>query len=177
METSSSDVMQELLENYKKAKRKRRKTLLFVFGGIFLFSIIIAVVSSNTKDKSSGTQLPQENKEPQSEWPQAQIITAADLVSKYEDNEVSADDEYKGKNFYVTGILSHIGKDILDDIYITLKAGNGFRSVQCYISNAQLAAQLRKGDRVKIYGKCDGLMMNVLMKDCKLVERSKHDDE
>jgi hypothetical protein len=44
-----------------------------------------------------------------------------------------------------------------------------FRQVQCYFDDSKTAAQLNKGMRVTFYGKCDGLMINVLMKDCKLV--------
>lgn len=100
----------------------------------------------------------------------SQTIAASNLVGAYEDNEVNADDNFKGKQFYVEGYIGDIGKDILDDIYITLQAGSSFRSVQCYINDKDAVKNLQKGQKITIFGKCNGLMMNVLMKNCKLVE-------
>jgi len=97
-------------------------------------------------------------------------IQASDLFKTYQDNEVSADNDFKGKYFYVEGVVDDIKKDILDDIYVTLKTGEMFGSVQCYLDNADVASQLKKGQRITVYGKCDGLMMNVAMKNCKVVD-------
>jgi hypothetical protein len=99
-----------------------------------------------------------------------QTIPAKNLYYAYQENEVSADNNYKGKTFYVEGVIGDIGKDILDEIYVTLKTGDLIGSIQCYIDNAEVAANLRKGQKITVYGKCDGLMMNVLMKDCEVVK-------
>jgi len=48
-------------------------------------------------------------------------ISAADLYANYDANEVSADENFKGKTFYVTGIVEEIKKDFMNDIYVTLK--------------------------------------------------------
>jgi hypothetical protein len=97
-------------------------------------------------------------------------ILATSLVTSYINNEVAADNNFKEKKFYVEGYIENIGKDILDDIYITLKSGDMLRTVQCYIDDKNRVAELRKGQKVTIFGQCEGLMMNVLMRDCKLVE-------
>lgn len=99
-----------------------------------------------------------------------QTVSAADLYYMYQQNEVSADDNFKDKYFYVEGIVEEIKKDILDDIYVTLKTGEVIGSVQCFLDDAKIASQLKKGQRITVYGKCSGLMMNVLMKNCKVVE-------
>jgi hypothetical protein len=98
-----------------------------------------------------------------------QTIKAPELVSVYQENEVKADKAFKGKTFYVTGTIEDIKKDITDDIYVTLEGDGVLRQVQCYFDNEDIAADFRKGQRVTFKGKCDGLMMNVLMKDCTLV--------
>ena len=97
-------------------------------------------------------------------------ISASDLVASYTNNEVLADNNFKGKQFYVEGIIDDIGKDILDEIYVTLKSDDLIPSVQCYIDNQEQVARLRKGQKITVLGDCDGLMMNVLMSNCKLVE-------
>jgi hypothetical protein len=101
-------------------------------------------------------------------------ISAAQLIQAYTDNEVSADNNLKGEKFYVEGIIDNIGKDILGSIYVTLKSGDIIRSVQCYIDDQEKVAELRKGQKITVFGKCDGMMMNVLMKNCKLVENKEN---
>ena len=96
-------------------------------------------------------------------------VKASDLVEMYVQNEVNADNQLKGKKFYVEGRIGDIGKDILDDIYVTLESNDMIRSVQCFIDDKDLVAKLQKGQRITVFGKCDGLMMNVLMKDCEVV--------
>ena len=54
-------------------------------------------------------------------------------------------------------------------IYVTLEGGDAIRSVQCYIDDKDLVARLQKGQRLTVYDKCEGLMMNVLMKNCEVV--------
>ena len=97
-------------------------------------------------------------------------IAALDLIAAYEANEVAADNNFKGKTFYVSGIITDIKKDIMDDIYVTLKGDDTFREVQCFFEDKETAGQMHKGMKVTFKGKCDGLMMNVLMKDCILAQ-------
>ena len=100
----------------------------------------------------------------------ANTIDAPSLVGAYMQNEVKADQNFKGKTFYVSGTVDQISKDIMDNIYVTLEGDGVIRSVQCYLDDADVAANLNKGEQVVIKGKCDGLMMNVQMKDCSLVK-------
>jgi len=97
-------------------------------------------------------------------------ISARNLYRQYEANEVSADNNFKGKKFYVEGVVEDISKDILDEIFVRLKTGEIIGSVQCYLNDADAAAQLQKGQRITVYGTCEGVMMNVMMKNCDLVK-------
>ncbi|CAM1343218.1 OB-fold protein [Tenacibaculum aestuarii] len=99
-----------------------------------------------------------------------QTVSAKSLYYSYQQNEVSADNDFKNKWFYVEGIVDDIKKDFMDNIYVTLKTGEIIGSVQCFLDDANVASQLRKGQRITVYGKCSGLMMNVLMKKCKVVK-------
>lgn len=151
--------------------------------------VIAYLGDSNTTDLSSSAELTKSQKEPEKVLSQAQMdsialakniatyeerksqtILAKDLYNAYQANEVRADNNFKGKVFYVEGIIGDIGKDIMDEIYVTLNTGDIIGSVQCYVDNAEVAAKLQKGQRITVFGECDGLMMNVLMKDCKVVE-------
>ena len=97
-------------------------------------------------------------------------ISAKQLTATYQANEVNADNNFKGKTFYVTGTVTDIKKDIMDNIYVTLEGDEMFREVQCFFEDKEVAGQMQKGMVVTFKGKCDGLMMNVLMKDCVLAE-------
>jgi hypothetical protein len=94
-------------------------------------------------------------------------VTATKLFRDYQDNEVAADDIYKGKKLAVTGIIDDIGNDALNDSYITLKTGYVIGSVQCYLDK-KIVAKLKKGQKVVVTGRCKGLFVNVSLKDCKI---------
>lgn len=92
------------------------------------------------------------------------------LLAEYSDNEVRADSTFKGQFIQTTGIVDDVKKDIMDSIYVTLGTGRQFEipQVQCFFDDAHAkeAAALSKGTRVTVRGRVDGLMMNVLVRDC-----------
>jgi hypothetical protein len=98
-------------------------------------------------------------------------VSSADLFGAYQENEVLGDKNFKEQYLYVYGEVTDIKKDIMNNAYITLATSNQFMSVQCFIQDENDATKVSKGDVITFYGKCRGLvMMNVLMKDCKMVE-------
>lgn len=98
-------------------------------------------------------------------------VSSIELVDAYESNEVSADMKYKNKVFYVEGYIDDIGKDLFNDIYVSLEGSEEiFRSVSCTINDVKVVASLKKGQWLAIRGRCDGLMLDVQMEDCEIVE-------
>jgi hypothetical protein len=104
----------------------------------------------------------------------APTFSADQVVANYKNNEVAADAALKGKVFKVKGKIERIGKDVLNTSYVAINAerADAIRSVQCFFDDSHLSelAALRPGQEVIIFGKCDGLMMNVLMKECELMK-------
>lgn len=105
-------------------------------------------------------------------WPPVEImeVSPADLLSSYEANEVKGDALYEGKTMRLSGTVGSIGKDVMEEVYITF-AGEEFAitSVQCYFSDeAQIekVMELQEGDAITLVGVCDGKFGNVLIKDC-----------
>ena len=97
-------------------------------------------------------------------------VNIRDILSAYEGNEVGADNKYKGNIIQVTGIISSVKKDIMDNLYVTLGTGAQFQipEIQAFFDdsmNAQLG-QLNKGSKLTVVCRVEGLMMNVLAKDC-----------
>ena len=98
-------------------------------------------------------------------------VTAATLYNDYDSNEVAADLKYKDKVITVSGVVDDIAKDIMDDIYVTLKGDEYFGDVQCFFSDSHTnkAASLKKGDKLTVKGLCTGKMMNVLVRGCVVI--------
>lgn len=150
-----------------------------VIGCLLIGSVLVANNNKTTKSTISEPALVQAQKEPvlskqnEIEERKGQTVSAIDLVQAFQDNEVRADENYKGKIFYVEGIVGNIKKDLMDNIYVTLKGSEMFREVQCYFNDKATASRLEKDMKVTFKGECDGLMMNVQMKNCKLVENLK----
>lgn len=97
-------------------------------------------------------------------------IIAAVLYAGYRNNEVAADEKFKGKKLAITGTISDIGKDIADQPYISFRVDD-FESVTCYFDNENVKAisKLSKGEKITVVGKCGGLILtNVVIRDCQL---------
>jgi hypothetical protein len=95
-------------------------------------------------------------------------LSADDLYSQYNANEVAADAKYKGKVVDVYGVIRDIGKDILGSPYVVL-GGQGFLDgVQCTFPRADDSpvAHVTKGQFVSIRGRVSGKMGNVLVNEC-----------
>ena len=95
-------------------------------------------------------------------------VSAKQLYADYEANGVAADEKYKGKVLRVTGRVNSIDRDIMDEIYVTLQGDEYFGDVQCFFAESHVkeAVQLSKGQTISVKGKCDGKMMNVLLRGC-----------
>lgn len=99
-------------------------------------------------------------------------ISAVNLVAEYVANEVKADYNYKGKLLEVSGVVQDIKKGMADDIFVILDGQRQLRAVQCYLHNnsEEVARNLSQGMKVTFVGECEGLMANVVLKDCILVK-------
>lgn len=177
---------------YKNQRTKKKSAL--IYSGFIILFFILAGTSSDTSTMKSKlmeraylskqevtTEVPEITqrqkdslikieKEARAEEIKKNTISASNLTATYEANEVAADNKFKGKTFYVSGIVTDIKKDILDNVYVVLKGDDMFRDVQCFFEHEEIAAQMQKGMKVTFKGRCNGLMINVLMRDCEFVQ-------
>ena len=93
-------------------------------------------------------------------------VTSKILYKEYNNNEIAADDKYKGKIIQVRGTIRDIGKDIMDEAYISLIGDDFFGDVQCFFPDKSYLLNLKKGQRVNVIGYCDGLFMNIILQNC-----------
>lgn len=139
------------------------KPLKTIFSLLVFSAFALMALGSKDSDKNTEAQIQESLKTT------APIdISAPQLYAEYEENGVAADQNYKGKVLRVTGIVNSIDKDIMDNIYVALQGNDIIGDVQCFFSddNANKAAQLKKGQKITVIGKCDGKMMNIMMKGC-----------
>jgi hypothetical protein len=97
-------------------------------------------------------------------------VRIGEILSAYKANEVGADNRYKGKLIRTTGVIDSVKKDIMDNLYVTIGTGASFEipQVQAFFDdsmNNQLG-QLQKGTKLTVVCRVDGLMMNVIGKEC-----------
>lgn len=98
----------------------------------------------------------------------AEVVSPQALFAAFEQNEVAADDRYKGKWIEISGPIDKIGKDILNKMYVTLEAERSIFGVQAFFADEhkRSLASLAKGDAVTLICKCAGKMGNVLLREC-----------
>jgi hypothetical protein len=79
-------------------------------------------------------------------------VTASQLASAYSDNTVAADQQYKGKKYKVTGVISDINTDLFGAPYLVLRGTNQFFGPQFGFSKADASqlASLKKGQQVTL---------------------------
>lgn len=146
-----------------------------VFVGLMVLGMIIGDDTKTASVESTASNEPVKAVAPETKQPKEEVITVGveELCTSYEKNEVAADKKYKGKLIKITGKVDDIKKDILDDLYVTLKRQKDFElcQPQCFFDDEHedQLANLNKGQTVTIIGRADGLFMNVIIKEARLV--------
>lgn len=100
-------------------------------------------------------------------------VTARQLNKDYADNEIAADLKYKDKVFAVTGVVLDIGKDWLDDPYLTMGGRGILGGVHFEFNEESIPALARvsKGQSVTIKGEITGLTLGtVMVQECEIVK-------
>lgn len=111
--------------------------------------------------------------EPEPE-PQAEVVkvSAGAIVKQFEENELQADEKYKGKDLEVTGRVNGIDTEFLDDekYYVALGKGKfDFLTVNCHDMPNEQLAKLKVGQTITVVGTFDdGGDLGVELKDCRL---------
>jgi hypothetical protein len=148
------------------------KILAIVFGGLGVFCVGPCLIGGVVSALGGASKAPtaQASAKPAESAKPVDIRT---LLGEYRDNEVRADATFKGHVIQTTGLVDDIKRDIMDSIYVTVGTGGQFEipQVQCLLDevHAKKAASLSKGSRVTVRGRVDGLMMNVIVKNCEFV--------
>jgi hypothetical protein len=99
--------------------------------------------------------------------PKPIAVTAVQICADYGTNQIAADEKWKGKRVAVTGTISNIGKDFMDDSFVALSDGQEFSlgGLQANFGKGSndVIGQLRKGQKVTIEGTVEGISVTSLM--------------
>lgn len=155
-----------------KPKKPFYKRWWFIAIVVFFALGVIGSMLDDSGGPSGSTGAPQNvnsSKEPELETIK---VSAQQLYAEYKENEVAADQKYKGKTLEISGTINNIGKDIIDNPYITLDVDELIASVQCSFKKSEedVVANLKKGQEVIVIGKGNGFLLNVQVKDSKIKE-------
>jgi hypothetical protein len=146
------------------------KVLGFGWLGLGLL-IMISSPSSGTTAKAAPGQAAQVAVAAPAPPPPAPRISAASLQAIYKQNEIAADEQYKGKVLEIEGVVEAISKDAFGNLYLTIRSG-AFLGLHAEFDDEHKSelATLRAGQRVLIRGRVDGFLMDsVMVKSCQLV--------
>lgn len=137
---------------------------------ILIFIVVAAAIDISNDPKPQDTATKEEKAEPTQkeevvEKPLA--VTADEIVREYKANEIAADAKFKGKQVEISGTIDTIGKDVLGDAYFSMRSGDGFNGVQCYLENEEDGLSLSSGQQIKATGEVSGWnILNVTIKKC-----------
>ncbi|MBW9102915.1 OB-fold protein [Paraburkholderia phenoliruptrix] len=93
--------------------------------------------------------------------------TAPELYAAYHDNEVAADQTYKGKSLRIRGMVVGIAKDVLNHPYVSL-AGSQFGTVHLQFGDrsASELAKLHRGMNIEVTCRGDGMIIGIPVLTC-----------
>lgn len=142
-------------------------------------AVIVNMGSSENENKIASSNTTESNTVQTSSEPAPEEIMEVDytvLYQEYQDNAIAADAKYKGKILKLTGEVYNIDREILGNTYITFNIGGQYSIKNVRItfkkSEESKVAQLKKGQKVTIKGKCTGTLVSttVALNDCEIIE-------
>ena len=99
-------------------------------------------------------------------------LDATELYAEFEADEATANEKYLEKILEVSGDVNAIEYGNDSTLSVTLMPPNAFAGVICAFDNVENRDKLdiAQGDYVTIRGKCSGMLMDVLLNNCVLIE-------
>lgn len=131
-----------------------KKVLLWVLG-IVIGLAVLGSIFGDKKDASAPAQTADASGTATVEAkPAAVNVTASELVKAYKDNEVAANEKYKGKMLLVSGSIDSIDAGMGDEPVIMLKSSGDYGMnnphAELADSDVKKAGTLKKGQAIKL---------------------------
>lgn len=125
--------------------------------------------TNDSSEQGAGNEAQSQTAEEKAPAPEI-TVTADELAKAYSENELGADQTYKGKKAQISGKMDSVS-EVLGHKSLRLTGNDEFQfnGVTCPISNDQVdkAAALQKGAEVTVVATIDGFnQLDVELKDC-----------
>lgn len=151
-------------------KVPKKAGLIIKLGGGFVAIVFLIAIFAPSKQGSTSSQ--QGGAATPATAPEFKT-TAKEIATAYNENTVAADAKFKGKRFEVTGTISDINTDMMDNAVLILKGGvNDFSDPHFQLSDVDKpkAATLKKGMKVALTCEGNGDMIKTpMMNDCSII--------
>ncbi len=105
-------------------------------------------------------------------FPDRPLVTVRveDLVKEYRNNRARADERFKSKLVQIQGKVSAVEKDPSGEVYVAIGTGAEPETAlaECFVKKGEekALADLKKGDVLAAAGRVEGLVKNVVAKEC-----------
>jgi len=122
---------------------------MVILGGIG-FAVLAAIGmagASHAMQEAAASSPSAGTPEQLAERPTVQV-TAREMFSDYQGNEVRANAKYQGKNVVVSGTVSKVSADIMDEPVVDLESGNMILGVSLHDLPASAAGALNNGENI-----------------------------
>jgi hypothetical protein len=103
----------------------------------------------------------------------AEVTATPEEVAKaYNENQLAADQKYKGKVVQMAGTVSNIATNFSDQPVVNLASGMFGADVACHLVPGDLAkaAELRKEQKITVKGVGEGMLFGPSFDPCTIVE-------
>jgi hypothetical protein len=100
--------------------------------------------------------------------PKVERFTAEKLFELYAQNEEAANQKLLGKWVRVEGTIAEIGQDEKNRTTLLLETQDSFSGILCVMRLNQELNHLNIGDVVKVKGRCNGFLLDVVLEEASL---------
>lgn len=144
--------------------KKIVKWIVIIVIALFIIGLIFGSDDAETTKTSTSSETVAE-----APTETATPVTAQEIFEAYDNNEVAADQQYKDKPLLVTGTVSGISSDFMDDAQVQLATSNEFMDVMASGDDTfnSAAATLSKGQKITML--CQGggeVVGSPMLSDC-----------
>ncbi len=100
-------------------------------------------------------------------------VEAAKIIKEFEANEAKADSKYKGKTLQVSGVVSKIDTEFMDENQYVIMLNGGkqwdFLNVNCNDIPSKVAGKIKKKQPITVVGVFDdGGDLGIELKNCRV---------
>jgi len=98
-------------------------------------------------------------------------ISATELFTQYEANEAAGNQKFIDRIIDVTGKIAEISEDEDGSSVVMLREADAFSGVLCTLKDSERSAvrDLKIGQQVTIRGFCTGMLMDVVLNKCVVI--------